>query len=556
MTGRGSATGAPADFDTLPIGARIGRYEVKGVLGQGGFGITYLAFDAQLGRDVAIKEYLPGFLAVRRDGASVHPRSAQMADDFAWGRERFVAEARTLASLHDAPGIVRVHDFLEANGTAYMVMEWLRGRTLEDVLSERGRLDPGAVAALLEPLLAGLERVHDAGFLHRDIKPANILLGADGTPTLIDFGASRTASVGKTSGMTAVFSPGYGAPEQITSARQGPWTDIYALSSTLYRAITGALPPSAFDRVLDDAYEPVACLAPVGFAPALLAAIDAGLAVRPGDRPPSIAAWRQLLRQAPSAPPGDAPTVLMRPATADRAPALREPAPRPRRLLLQVGAGVVLASIAGVATWFVLGDRLIERARGSAAAEIASLRHDVEDARRSATAEATARRQAEQALASAGAEQRAAEKKRVEAEREASATIQRLEEERKKASEQPRPAAAPEPPVAPAWMNGTYAGALTTSTGGGPFLSMAFNATVTVANGQVVGQISERTCGAFRFTAPLAPSGEFTGSVRFPEDASCSSSIANVTGKISDNQLKVEIRAPRLKVYASLKKKS
>jgi hypothetical protein len=237
-------------------------------------------------------------------------------------------------------------------------------------------------------------------------------------------------------------------------------------------------------------------------------------------------------------------------------PLPREPAPHPRRLLLQVGAGAVLASIAGAAAWLAFGDRLIEEARGRAATEIASLRHDVEDARRSATAEAEARRQAEQALASAGAEQRAAERKRADAEREASATIQRLEEERKKASEPPRPALAPDPPAAPAWMNGTYAGPLTTSTGGGPFLSMSFSATVTVANGQVTGQVSERNCGTLQFTAPLAPSGEFTGNVRFPEDASCSRASANVTGKIGDNLLKIEIRGQRLKAYASLKKKS
>jgi serine/threonine protein kinase len=364
MTGRGSATGAPADFDALPIGSGIGRYKVKGVLGQGGFGITYLAFDEQLGRDVAIKEYLPSFLATRRDGASVLPRSTQMADDFAWGRERFVAEARTLATLQDAPGIVRVHDFLEANGTAYMVMEWLRGRTLEAALSERGRLGPGEVVAILEPLLVGLERVHAAGFLHRDIKPANILLRADGKPTLIDFGASRTVAVGKTSSMTAVFSPGYAAPEQVTSAQQGPWTDLYALAATLYRAITGALPPAAFDRLLDDRYDALARLAPAGFEPALLAAIDAGLAVRPADRPQSIAAWRQLMRRLPSANPGDAPTVAVVPSAsatgAVRSAAARDGTSRPRRVLTLIGAGAVLAIGLGAGAWFVFGSRLIE----------------------------------------------------------------------------------------------------------------------------------------------------------------------------------------------------
>ncbi|SJZ30381.1 Putative peptidoglycan binding domain-containing protein [Enhydrobacter aerosaccus] len=283
------------DFVALPAGAKIGRYEVVAVLGQGGFGITYRARDIQLGREVAIKEYLPTSLAVRKDGSTVLPRSTKVAEDFTWGRERFVAEGRTMATLHDAPGIVKVFDFLEINGTAYIVMEMLKGDTLEGHLKKHGRMDPEAIDQIVWPLLDGLEQVHNAGFLHRDIKPANILLNAKGHPTLIDFGASRAAMVGRTVAMTAIFTPGYAAAEQFTSAKQGPWTDIYGLAATLYHAITGAPPPSAFDRMLDDEYEPIARTAPPGFAPGLLAGIDAGLAVRASDRPQSIAGWRAIL---------------------------------------------------------------------------------------------------------------------------------------------------------------------------------------------------------------------------------------------------------------------
>jgi hypothetical protein len=183
------------------------------------------------------------------------------------------------------------------------------------------------------------------------------------------------------------------------------------------------------------------------------------------------------------------------------------------------------------------------------------LRRDAEDARRGATAEAEARRQAEQALDSVRAEQRAAEKMKAEAAGREAAALRRLEEERNRAA-QPPPAAAPAPPVVPAWMNGTYTGLLTASTGGGPFLSMTFNATLTVADGLVTGEISERRCGVYRFSTPLPASGEFAGSIRFPEDGSCSASSADVTGKVAVDAIRIEIRAQRLKAYASLKKKS
>src|SRR5712664_2140132 len=258
------------DYVALQPGQLIGRYEIVSVLGQGGFGITYRARDVQLGRDVAIKEYLPSALAFRQDGVTVLPRTTKLADDFGWGRERFVAEGQTLATLHRTPAIVHVFDFLEANGTAYIVMELLSGETLEERLKRTGKLDPEGIDRILWPLLDGLEQVHDAGFLHRDIKPANILLDSMGNPTLIDFGASRAAMAGRTAAMTAIFTPGYAAAEQMTSAKQGPPADIYGLSATLYHAITGKVPPSAFDRMLDDTYEPLVQLKPPGFASGLL----------------------------------------------------------------------------------------------------------------------------------------------------------------------------------------------------------------------------------------------------------------------------------------------
>ncbi|HTR85835.1 MAG TPA: protein kinase [Reyranella sp.] len=299
------------DYVALQPGQTVGRYEIVSILGQGGFGITYRAKDAQLNREVAIKEYLPSALAVRQDGVTVLPRSTKMSDDFTWGRQRFVDEGRTLATLQRAPAIVRVFDFLEANGTAYIIMELVPGKTLEDRLKDH-RLGPAEVDRILWPLLEGLEQVHATGFLHRDIKPANILLDDSGNPTLIDFGASRAAMAGRTTAMTAIFTPGYAAAEQFTSAKQGPWTDIYGVSATLYHAITGAPPPSAFDRMLDDEYQPITRLAPAGFTPGLLVGIDAGLAVRATDRPQSIEGWRPLLGQT-GAPDANATVALRAP---------------------------------------------------------------------------------------------------------------------------------------------------------------------------------------------------------------------------------------------------
>ena len=190
--------------------------------------------------------------------------------------------------------------------------------------------------------------MHNAGFLHRDIKPANILLDDAGNPTLIDFGASRAAMAGRSTALTAIFTPGYAAAEQMTSAKQGPWTDIYGLSATLYHAITGTAPPSAFDRMLDDGYQPLGKKAPPGFGRGLLAGLDAGLAVRASDRPQSIAGWRPILGQA-AAPDAEATMALTRPSPAASPVAVPPGAPtaKKRGIGLWVGAAAAAARDAG-----------------------------------------------------------------------------------------------------------------------------------------------------------------------------------------------------------------
>ena len=466
------------DFVALPAGEKIGRYEVLSVLGQGGFGITYLARDVQLGREVAIKEYLPTSLAVRQNGATVLPRSTKVADDFTWGRDRFVAEGRTLATLHQAPGIVRVFDFLEINGTAYIVMEMLHGETLEGYLKSHGPLQAPAIERILWPLLDGLEQVHTAGFLHRDIKPANILLNERGSPTLIDFGASRAAMAGRTTAMTAIFTPGYAAAEQMTSAKQGPWTDIYGLSATLYHAITGKAPPNAFDRMLDDTFQSLGKSAPSGFPPGLLTGIDAGLQVRASDRPQSIAGWRSILTMAapssddatkvaprqpqprPAEAPPPAPQAIEEPAASIAPTASAEKVAAKNRLPLFAGLAAAIVLLAG-GSYFVLGsksgpqatalqDMKVEElekvleARRKADAEVADKRRLEDEAQKKATDEAVTKQAADTALGKAQAERQKAEAELERLKAELEVQKKAVAERQGAAEEQARRAAAEE----------------------------------------------------------------------------------------------------------------
>jgi serine/threonine protein kinase len=439
------------DYVALQPGQLIGRYEIVSVLGQGGFGITYRARDIQLGREVAIKEYLPTALAVRQDGTTVLPRTTKMAEDFGWGRERFVTEGRTLASLHRVPAIVQVFDFLEANGTAYIVMELLHGGTLEERITRLGKLGPEDVDRILWPLLDGLEQVHNAGFLHRDIKPANILLDDAGNPTLIDFGASRAAMAGRSVALTAIFTPGYAAAEQMTSAKQGPWTDIYGLSATLYHAIAGQTPPSAFDRMLDDAYEPLAELNPAGFSRGVLAGVDAGLAVAARDRPQSIAGWRPILGMS-AAPEADSTIVMgktpeVRPVGRHVSTLPPPAAPGTGRPGLWIGIAVVLLALLGGGGYYAIASRgpdpemvkaraLAEESEAKllkAEQEAAKLRADNEQRQKAEQAAAALKQQQE---AEAAAKKQLEDETRHKIETEIAAQQRADEEARRKADEE------------------------------------------------------------------------------------------------------------------------
>ena len=278
--------------NALAAGHALQEYRIERVLGVGGFGLTYLATDANLNLKVAIKEYLPDDIAARGADNSITPRSPDTADTFDWGKRRFLDESRTVASFRH-PNIVRVMRFFEANGTAYMVMEFVEGAALPDWMKAHRPLAQAQVAALIEPLLDGLAVVHQAGFLHRDIKPGNIYVRDDGSPVLLDFGSARQ----RTGDLTTIVSPGFAPFEQYhEKGNQGPWSDIYALGGVLYWMITGRKPHDAAARVRTDTMPSALQIADRGlFRPEFLAAIDWALAPHEDQRPQSVGEWREAL---------------------------------------------------------------------------------------------------------------------------------------------------------------------------------------------------------------------------------------------------------------------
>ena len=285
----------PTHQNALPLGSTLMEYRLDSLLGAGGFGITYLAHDTNLQKDVAIKEYLPGAVAVRGSGGAVLPTTSGSEKEYRWGLDRFIQEARTLAKFTH-PHIVRVNRFFEANGTGYMVMDYEAGEPLKGWLQRNPFPPEPALRAMLAPLLDGLEKVHAAGFLHRDIKPDNIFIRKDGGPVLIDFGSARQAVAGASQALTTIVSPGYAPFEQYTtSAEQGPWSDIYSLSGVLYFAVTGQSPPDAITRMKSDALTQGLGAARMRYGGPFVDAIGWGLALEEGARPRNVSQWREVL---------------------------------------------------------------------------------------------------------------------------------------------------------------------------------------------------------------------------------------------------------------------
>ncbi len=290
----------------LPKGYMLHEYQLDRVLGSGGFGLTYLAWDTSLDKPVAIKEYLPNDLAVRETDHSVMPKSGGNKDDFQWGLGRFLDEARTLARFKH-PNIIAVHRYFEAHNTAYIVMEFAEGETLDDVL-KRGVLEESRLLSVLMPLLDGLEEVHGVNFLHRDIKPGNIVIRSDGSPVLLDFGSARQAIGSRSRSITSVVTPGYAPIEQYeTRGHQGPWTDIYALGAVAYKAVSGEAPPDSIERTRQDPMVPASEVCRGKYSEPLLNSIDWALSVEEESRPQDIASWRKSMTEKVAPPVADLP---------------------------------------------------------------------------------------------------------------------------------------------------------------------------------------------------------------------------------------------------------
>lgn len=290
----------------LQPGYKLHWYRIKKILGKGAFGVTYLAHDINLDREVAIKEYLPGQFAVRNKDLTVTPTADEHKEDFKWGLKRFISEARTLTRF-EHPNLVRVFNVFEMNKTAYMVMNYEVGKSLQQVLKSRKSLSEQEIMKILQPLMSGLEVMHEQGFIHRDIKPGNIFIRGDGSPVLLDFGSARQTRATEGRGdedqqtLTTLVSPGYAPIEQYGTQkiRQGPWTDIYGMGATIYRAITGTMPAAAVDRGeaivhgSKDPYLPLREVYSDRYSEDFLAAIDHALAFKAQDRPQNIAMWRK-----------------------------------------------------------------------------------------------------------------------------------------------------------------------------------------------------------------------------------------------------------------------
>jgi len=280
--------------NSLPLGTMLLEYRLESILGAGGFGMTYLAHDTNLQKKVAIKEYLPVELAVRALDGSIVPINTGTEYNYKWGLERFLQEARLLAKfIH--PNIVAVSRYFEANGTAYMVMNYESGMSLNQLLRRIAQPDEDMLLKILMPLLDGLHAVHEQGFLHRDIKPSNIFIRDTGAPLLIDFGAARLAIGGATSTITSILTPGYAPLEQYSKdGNQGPWTDVYSLAAVMYRAVVGDNPPDVVTRMKEDTVMQALIAARDRFNATFLHAINRGMEIDEKTRPQTVPEWKAM----------------------------------------------------------------------------------------------------------------------------------------------------------------------------------------------------------------------------------------------------------------------
>jgi serine/threonine protein kinase len=320
-----------------------GKYLLGRVLGQGGFGITYLAWDLNRGGKLAIKEYFPLAISTRSDdGLTLSAISAKNKQDLEYGLRKFAEEGQALARFKDRPGIVSMLDFFYANGTAYIVMVYVEGQTFKQYLEERGGLISfEAALKILALVMNALDEVHSAGMLHRDISPDNIFVEEGGQTKILDFGATRYAMGEQSQSLSVILKPGYAPEEQYRrKGRQGPWTDIYALGATFYRAMTGHPPPEAPDRLAQDELIPPRRLG-IKIPPHSEAALVKALAVRCENRFQTVEEFRRAIGVKPELVP--APPILLDTAVSQPKNVSRQQLSKAFFLIsIVVGLGIVI----------------------------------------------------------------------------------------------------------------------------------------------------------------------------------------------------------------------
>ncbi len=364
--------------NSLPLESMLLEYRLESILGAGGFGMTYLAYDTHLEKKVAIKEYLPVELAVRALDGSIVPINTGTEYDYQWGLDRFLQEARLLAKfIH--PNIVAVSRYFTTNGTAYMVMNYESGLSLNQMLKRITQPDEALLMRILMPLLDGLHAVHAAGFLHRDIKPSNIFIRDSGAPLLIDFGAARLAVGGVTSTMTSILTPGYAPLEQYSKdGHQGPWTDIYSLAAVMYRAVVGDNPPDVVGRMKDDTVLQKLTASRDRFTPVFLHAINRGMEIDEKKRPQAVPEWKAVFtgeafvapppaevpaaKPVADAPTDDVPTQIMDKMTLAAVPTTTRRRPLMTQFTWMAAGALALFLVIG-------GQRLFDKSSGKGVAK-------------------------------------------------------------------------------------------------------------------------------------------------------------------------------------------
>lgn len=357
--------------NSLPVGYRFREFEILEVIGEGGFGIVYRAYDHQLERVIAIKEYMPTKLAQRNEDLSVGVRSDRFSKTFQAGLHSFIQEARLLARFSH-PGLLHVLRFWEENGTAYMGTQFYTGSSLKNLKTQQPEvMDEAWIRQLLPPLFSAIRTIHQEGYLHRDISLDNIQIQENQLPVLLDFGSARK-EIGNLSDETEVMlKPGFAPIEQYmeeSDGEQGPWTDIYALGAVLHTLIADAPPPVSVVRSIEDSYVPLVQRRPAGYSLGLLQVVDHALALKPEDRPQSIdqmAAELELpvteVNEIASSPMTAPAAVLnaAHPAAAAAVPVAEVVAANQSRAsrpwLVLVAGGLVLAAVVAAIAWLATG---------------------------------------------------------------------------------------------------------------------------------------------------------------------------------------------------------